>query len=72
MGMNDKLKQKIEADLGLNLPFVKGQNKTIRNCWHFTTDGNAVDEMFADEEDFIRGMNRIYFVVKDYEIAILF
>lgn len=71
MGISDKLKQKIEADLGLNLPFVKGQNKTISNCWHFTTDGNAVDEMFADEEDFVRGMNRIYFVVKDYEIAIL-
>lgn len=62
----------IQSDLGLDKPFIKGQKQIpVRNCWHFSTDGNAVDEMFYDEEDFIAGMNRIYVVVQGYRIVIL-
>lgn len=61
----------IESDLGLNAPFVKGQRITIRKCWHFSTDGNAIDVLFYDENDFRDGMNRIYIVSRKYRILIL-
>lgn len=61
----------IESDLGLNSPFIKGQIIAIRRCWHFSTDGNAVDVIFYDEQDFIDGMNRIYVVLKKYDVIIL-
>ena len=69
--MDKKLLAQIEADLGLNVPFVKGQKIKIKNCWHFSTDGNAVDAMFENDEDFIAGMNRIFVVVKGYNVVIL-
>jgi len=50
----------IEFDLGLNTPYTKGQNIPVRNCWHFSTNGNLVDYLFRDEEDFIAGTNRIF------------
>ena len=62
---------RIESDLGLNTPFIKGQAIPIKNCWHFSTDGNAVDVIFKDDEDFRAGMNRIYVVVGKYHIIIL-
>lgn len=65
------LVQQIESDLGLNVPFVKGQKITIKRCWHFSTDGNAVDVMFYDEQDFTAAMNRIYVVLKKYNVIIL-
>ena len=71
MKLNRKLLAQIESDLGLNVPFVKGQKIKIKNCWHFSTDGNAVDAMFENEEDFIAGMNRVYVVVQGYNVVIL-
>ena len=71
MKLNRKLLAQIESDLGLNVPFVKGQKIKIKNCWHFSTDGNAVDAMFENEEDFITGMNRVYVVVQGYNVVIL-
>ena len=59
------------ADLGLDRPFVKGQAYPIRNCWHFCTDGNALDAIFTDDKDFIAGMNRIYVTVRGYRVVIL-
>ena len=61
----------IISDLGLDRPFIKGQKIFIKNCWHFSTDGNAVDVMFYDEADFIAGMNRIYVTVRGYKVIIL-
>ena len=61
----------IESDLGLNVPFSKGQSIRIRNCWHFTTDGNAVDAMFYDKQDFRDGVNRILAVKAGHNITIL-
>lgn len=40
---------RIESDLGIGIPFSKGQDIIIRNCWHFSTDGNAVDILFRTE-----------------------
>ncbi|MBQ1169026.1 MAG: hypothetical protein II143_07980, partial [Bacteroidales bacterium] len=71
MKINPKLLAEIVSDLGLNIQFVKGESKTIRNCWHFSTDGNAVDAMFYDEADFVAGMNRIYVTLKKYNVVIL-
>lgn len=62
---------RMENDLGVNVPFQKGFEVPVRNCWHFSTDGNAVDVIFYDETDFIEGMNRIYIVVKAYDVVIL-
>ena len=63
--------QQVESDLGLDKPFVKGQAIVVTNCWHFSTDGNAVDAMFLDEQDFRDGMNRIYPLFVRYKITIL-
>ena len=71
MKLNRKLLAQIESDLGLNVPFVRGQKIRIRNCWHFSTDGNAVDAMFENDEDFIAGMNRVFVVVQGYKVVIL-
>lgn len=69
--IDQKLLAQIEADLGLHVPFVKGRQIKIKNCWHFSTDGNAVDAMFEDDDDFIAGMNRIFMVIQDYNVVIL-
>lgn len=67
---NERLR-KIESDLGLKLQFVKNQQITVRNCWHFTTDGNAVDAIFRDDEDFYLGMNRIYVLTQRFPNVII-
>ena len=71
MKLDKKLLTQIVSDLGLDLPFVKGRRITIKNCWHFSTDGNAVDSMFYDDDDFIAGMNRVFIVVRGYNVVIL-
>ena len=71
MKLNRKLLAQIESDLGLNVPFVRGQKIKIKNCWHFSTDGNAVDAMFENDDDFIAGMNRVFVVVQGYNVVIL-
>lgn len=62
---------RIESDLGLNVPYVKGTNIPISNCRHYCTDGGSVDTMFYDEQDFVEGMNRIYAVYMKYKVVIL-
>ena len=62
---------RIAEDLGLNQTFLKGKDKPVRNCWHFSSDGSAIDFMFYDENDFRDGMNRIYVVVREYSVIIL-
>ena len=71
MKINDRLLRQIVSDLGLDTPFVKGRDIPVKNCWHFSTDGNAVDAIFIDEEDFINGMNRIYVLARKHNIIIL-
>lgn len=43
MKINDKLLRQIESDLSIDKPFIKGKNHPVNNCWHFYTDGSAVD-----------------------------
>ena len=58
-------------DLGLDTPWVRGQQKRVNNCWHFSTDGNFVDAMFYCDEDFKDGMNRVFVVLQEYDVVIL-
>ena len=71
MKIAPSLLRKIRSDLGLTQPFVKGQNIPVKDCWHFTTDGNDVDVIFRNDQDFRAGMNRIYVVLQDFDIVIL-
>lgn len=69
--MNDDLLRQLESDLSLNAFFSKGKSNPIKNCWHFCTDGNAVDSLFMDDEDFANGMNRVFVTAIRYRIIIL-
>ena len=71
MKISQRLLAQIDSDLGLSLPFVKGRINHVRNCWHFCTDGSAVDVMFYDENDFVNGMNRIFVTGQSFEVVIL-
>lgn len=71
MEISKELLGQIVSDLGLDVPFAKGRNITVKNCWHFSTDGNAVDAMFYNPGDFIDGMNRVYITLKGYRVVIL-
>jgi len=71
MEITDGIRNAVESDLGLTTQFVKGQKIPVRNCWHFSTDGNRVDYLFLDDEDFIAGTNRIFVVWRKYHIVIL-
>lgn len=59
------------SDLAIGLPFIKGQNLPVKNCWHFSTDGTVQDVLFRNEEDFVAAMNRIYLLAQKYDILIL-
>lgn len=71
MEIANQMLRQIESDLGLNTAFVKGADLPVKNCWHFCTDGNAVDVLFHDNQDFVDGMNRIYTVSRKFSIVIL-
>ncbi|MCQ2134065.1 MAG: hypothetical protein MJY88_03775 [Bacteroidales bacterium] len=69
--LNDDSLSLIETDLGINVPYVSGSKVKVRKCWHFTTDGNAVDAIFMNDKDFAAGMNRIYVLAARFQIVIL-
>lgn len=71
MKIDNELLRQIESDLSLNVPFVKGRVDPVRNCWHFYTDGNAVDTLFHDKDDFVDGMNRVFVVREKHKVIIL-
>lgn len=66
--INDNI---IIEDLGLNTRFEKGRDIPVRNCWHFSSDGNAMDLLFGSQEDFRMAMNRIYMARQSTECHIL-
>lgn len=68
--VNDLFKKAL-SDLGIGLSYEKGKVIPVRNCWHFCTDGNAVDAMFFDDYDFIDGMNGIFVVLQKYKVLVL-
>ena len=59
------------SDLGIGLPFIKGQSQPVRNCWHFSTDGAYAEVLFRDRTDFVDAMNRIYLLARKHNIVIL-
>lgn len=71
MKLDDETLQAIAKDLGIGQSYSKGQRISVRNCWHFCTDGNAIDALFIDETDFSAGMNRIFILSRKYKIVIL-
>lgn len=71
MEISKRLLDQIVSDLGLNVPYVKGVDKKVSNCWHFYSDGNDVDEMFYGDDDFRDGMNRVFVTVCKYKVVIL-
>ena len=71
MKIDEALLRQIISDLGLSVPFVKGKTIPVKNCWHFSTNGKAIDIIFYDDADFISGMNRIYVTLKSYHVVIL-
>ena len=68
---NETLPGQIASDLAIDAPFVKGKDNPVRNCWHFSTDGNAVNYLFYDEPDFKDGMNRVFLVWQKFDVTIL-
>lgn len=71
MRISDKLLEKISADLNLNSVYIKGSDIPVRNCWHFSSDGNAIDFLYKNDEDFRNGMNRIFSILSSFDIVIL-
>ena len=71
MKTNDDRLRQMESDLSLNTPYIKGKRVPVFNCWHFYSDGNAIDRLFDDKQDFTAGMNRIFVVSHKYKVIIL-
>lgn len=71
MNIEEKLLRRVISDLGVNIRFERGKSIPVKNCWHFSTDGNSVDTMFYDDADFRLAMNRIYVLSKLYHVVIL-
>lgn len=63
--------KRMESDLGLNRPYVKGQVIEVKNCWHFCTEGERIDMMFIGKADFVHGMNSVYIVLRKYNVIII-
>jgi len=71
MIIDNELYRRVSGDLCLEMPYVKGMNYPVKNCWHFSTDGKAIDELFIDSGDFEYGMNLIYLMVTSYQVMVL-
>jgi len=71
MNINYELLAELHRDLGLDVPFVKGQSIRVNKCWHFYTNGDVLDAMFYDEDDYVSAMNRIYVTVLGFQVVIL-
>lgn len=71
MKISKELLGKIVSDLGLDKPFIKGQDISVRNVWHFSSDGTSLDLMFNGEEDLRLGMNRVFILCLEYNCIIL-
>ena len=71
MKINNELLGQMVEDLSLERPFMKGKKISVKNCWHFYTDGSSVDRIFDDDTDFTNAMNRIFVVNLRYNVVIL-
>lgn len=71
MKLTNETTRQIEKDLNLSMYVEKGVDLTVKNCWHFSTDGKAVDLLFFDDIDFQDGINCIYLLSRKFQIVIL-
>lgn len=67
----EQLQKFAEKDLGIGVPYVRGEMVDVKGCWHFSTDGNAIDVVFRDDDDYVAGMNRIFVLSKRFTVLIL-
>lgn len=67
----NKMESVISSDIGLDLTVIKGQSVPVNNCWHFYTNGDSVNILFHDSNEFLDGMNRIFPVIDKYNVLIL-
>ena len=71
MLLDAELLKKLSADLSLGRPFIKGTNRPVRNCWHFSSDGNSAFVLFETEGDFKAAMNRLALLALRSRVVIL-
>jgi len=71
MKIDNGLMKQIASDLGLNVRFEKGSTIPVKNCWHFMTDGNAVDVLFRENDDFRFAMNLIFLLTGCFKVTVL-
>jgi len=58
-------------DLSIGTPFIKGFNRPVRNCWHFSSDGNHAFAIFECTADFKAAINRLALLSLRYKVVIL-
>ena len=61
----------LRLDLSIGATFIKGFNRPVRNCWHFSSDGNFAFAIFESESDFKAAMNRLALLTLRYKVIIL-
>lgn len=71
MKLDKKLRAQLERDLSLGAPFIKGSNRPVKNCWHFSSDGNYAFSIFESTADFKAAMNRLALLSLRYQVVIL-
>ena len=71
MTITPKLLKTLASDLSLDRPFIKGTVRPVRNCWHFSSDGNYAFALFESEEDFKAAMNRLALLAMRSHVVIL-
>ena len=59
MTVTTTLLEQLRIDLSIGHPFIKGHLRPVRNCWHFSSDGNCAFALFETEADFKAAMNRL-------------
>lgn len=64
--------EKLRRDLALDIAYTPDRcAPQVHNCYHFSSDGNATDELFLDTTDFKDGMNRVAILSLRFNILIL-
>lgn len=61
----------LRLDLSIGATFIKGINRPVRNCWHFSSDGNYAFAIFESESGFKAAMNRLALLTLRYKVIIL-
>lgn len=67
----NELRRNATRDLNIGHPFVKDSVWPIKNCWHFSSDGNYAEVLFYDYTDFRDAMNRIAVLCLRFPVLVL-